>query len=231
MSENNPVVFSQLSQALGVDRSLGFYDVYSIDDPDLLAFIPRPAYALLFTCTRNVFFRARQAEKESGKEYNGGGPDEPVIWYRQTIRNACGLIALLHGLSNNGARDYMKQDSDMAKLLEKALPLKPTERAEVLYNSDELEKAHAAAGRLGDTEAPMTGDHVGNHYICFAKGDDGHLWELNGEMKGPIDHGALADDEDMLSPKALNLGIRNFLRHATDEDVDFSIVAMAPVLD
>ena len=105
--------------------------------------------------------------------------------------------------------------------------LRPTERAKVLYDSEELEAAHQAAGRVGDTEASNDGSHAGNHYICFVKSGDGHLWELNGGMKGPVDRGALAADADALSERALQLGVRSFMKYAGEKDVAFSIVAMA----
>ncbi|KAG8533996.1 uncharacterized protein KY384_000838 [Bacidia gigantensis] len=229
--ENNPLVFTQLSQALGVQPTLGFYDVYSIDDPDLLSFIPRPVYALLFTCQQAVFFRARDADYEAMEEYKGSGDSEPAMWFRQTIGHTCGLMALLHGLSNGEAKQYIKPGSLLAKLLKEAIPLQPTERAKVLYDSQELEDVHMAAATIGDTEAPRSEEPSGNHYICFAKGSDGHLWELNGGMKGPVDRGALAENEDMLSEKALQLGVRSFLKHAREEEMDFSMVAMAPSLD
>ncbi|KAK1089986.1 ubiquitinyl hydrolase 1, partial [Friedmanniomyces endolithicus] len=45
--ENNPEVMSTLLHKLGLSPALQFHDVFSIDDADLLAFVPRPAYALL----------------------------------------------------------------------------------------------------------------------------------------------------------------------------------------
>ena len=226
-TENNPVVFSKLSTTLGIDQALEFHDVYSIDHPDLLSYIPRPIYAVLFTCPAQVYRRARDAENAAMAEYSGAGVEEPVTWFRQTIGGACGLIAWLHGVSNGGAKKFIRKGSALDELLKKVVPLFPTERAEVLYKSQELESAHGAAAELGDTP-PTTEEHVGNHYICFVKADDGHLWELNGGMKGPVDRGALTEHEDALSEKALQLGVRSFMRHAGSQDLDFSMVAIAP---
>ena len=164
-------------------------------------------------------------------EYEGSGPDEPVMWFRQTIGHACGLMGLLHGASNGDAKKFIKPESDLDKLLKKAVDLKPTERAQLLYDSKELELAHSAAARMGDSRAPLPEDDNENHYISFVKGKDGHLWELNGGMKGPVDRGALAEDDDMLSERALQLGVRSFMKHAGSDDVDFSLVVMAPVLN
>ena len=111
------------------------------------------------------------------------------------------------------------------------MPLKPTDRAQLLYDSKELETAHGAAAQIGDTRAPRPEEDNWNHYICFVKGTDGHLWELNGGMKGPLDRGALAKSEDMLSERALQLGVRDIMAHAGRDDVDFSIVALAPSPD
>lgn len=230
--ENNPEVMSHLVHHLGVSPTLGFYDIYSIDDPDLLAFIPRPAYALIFICPADYYFKARKDENEKMPEYHGSGPEEPVIWFKQTIRHACGLIALLHAVSNGGAKAYIQPDSDLQKLLKEATPLKPGPRADVLYDSKALEAAHQSAAQKGDTAPPPGDEKNGFHFICFVKADDGHLWELNGGMKGPVDRGLLEPDEDALSEKALRLGVRTFMAaQSGDEDPRFSLVALAPSFD
>ena len=230
--ENNPEVFSHLVHHLGVSPKLGFYDIYSIDDgPSFLAFLPRPVYALLFICPANVYHRARDQEDADLQPYTGSGEQEPIMWFKQTIGHACGLIALLHGVSNGGAREYIQAGSDLDKLLNEALPLGPAARADVLYNSLALEDAHKAAARKGDTKAPLPEEDNSHHYICFVKADNGHLWELNGGMKGPVDRGSLEPEEDALSDHALKLGVRTFLQHAGSEDLEFSIVALAPTVE
>lgn len=229
--ENNPEVFSHLVHHLGVSPKLGFYDIYSIDEPSFLAFLPRPVYALLFICPQNVYHKARDQEDADLKPYGGSGKQEPVMWFKQTIGHACGLIGLLHAVSNGGAREYIQAGSDLDKLLKEALPLGPTPRADLLYNSQALEDAHKAAAQKGDTKAPLPEEDNGYHYICFVKADDGHLWELNGGMKGPVDRGCLEPEEDALSDHALKLGVRTFLEYAESQDVEFSIVALAPAME
>lgn len=92
---------NNLMHKLGLSQKLAFQDVFSIDDPDLLGFVPRPAHALLliFPISEN-YENGRATEDAAVEAYDGCGPDEPVIWYKQTIGNACGLIALLHAVSN-----------------------------------------------------------------------------------------------------------------------------------
>lgn len=99
---------SHLLRQLGLSPSLAFHDVYSIDDPDLLAFVPRPAYALLLVFpVSETYEQFRLREDEARPEYDGSGPGEEVIWFKQTIRNACGLIGLLHGVSNGDAKNFI----------------------------------------------------------------------------------------------------------------------------
>lgn len=95
-----------LIHRLGVSRSLSFVDVYSLTDPDLLAFVPRPALALLLVFPVSASyeeFRQRE-DAERPDRYPGHGEGEDPVWFKQTIKNACGLIGVLHATANGDAR-------------------------------------------------------------------------------------------------------------------------------
>ncbi len=95
-----------LVHKLGSSQSLSFHDVFSIDDPDLLSFVPRPALALLLVFPVSKTYETYRMEEDAKRPlYEGKGTEEPVIWYRQTIGNACGLMGLLHAVSNGAAKD------------------------------------------------------------------------------------------------------------------------------
>jgi ubiquitin carboxyl-terminal hydrolase L3 len=158
--------------------------------------------------------------------YAGKGEDEPVVWFNQTIGNACGLYALIHSVANGEARPFVKPDSLIDRLIKEATPLSAVPRARVLYDSEELEEVHMRAARTGDSITPAASDFVELHFIAFTKGKDGHLWELEGGTDGPVDRGQLEEGEDMLSEKALKNGIRKFIEVA-DGNPNFSIVALA----
>lgn len=101
---------SSLLHNLGLSKQLAFHDVYSIDEPELLSFVPRPALALLLVFPVNqTYERFRSSEDEGKQEYQGSGPQEEVIWYKQTIGNACGLIGLLHSVSNGSAKKLIRR--------------------------------------------------------------------------------------------------------------------------
>ena len=122
----------------------------------------------------------------------------------------------------------------MAKLLNDAIPLKPIERADLLYESEALESAHRDAASGGDTAAPAAEDNIDLHYVCFVKSAKNELWELDGRRKGPLNRGQLSPDEDVLSEKALNLGVRSFLNReaqAGGGELRFSLITLAESLD
>lgn len=99
---------SSLVHKLGLSTGLAWHDVYSIDDPSLLAFVPRPAHALLLVFpTSSAYEKARNEEDEPLSYYSGTGPEEEVLWFKQTIGNACGLMGLLHAACNGMTRDLI----------------------------------------------------------------------------------------------------------------------------
>jgi len=226
---------TKLAHTLGLSPALTFHDVFSLTEPDLLALLPRPACALLFVYPCTDLSETHYAqENEAEPEYEGSGPEEPVMFYRQTIHHACGLIGLLHCTTNGSAAEYVQPGSNLDKLMKDTIPLRPTERAQFLHNSDMLEKAHAAAADTGDTTAPPLGEDPGHAFIAFVKGKDGHLWELEGRRKGPVDRGSLGDDEDVLSDRALNMGPLPFIER--EEAVGsgalrFSCTVLGPRMD
>jgi len=208
--ENNPEVMTELAQKLGLSDEVAFHDVYSLTDADLLALIPRPAYALLFIypeTPEGEKFYAEQGTQETN--YDDAG-DTPVLFYRQTITHACGLIGLLHCITNP-TRSHIRPGSDLDNLIRTATPLKPEARAQLLHDSDVLDAAHDAAAHKGDTEAPPRGECPPQAFIAFVKGSDGHLYELEGRRKGPVDRGLLPEDADILSEQALKAGPLPFI--------------------
>ncbi|OAA67892.1 Peptidase C12, ubiquitin carboxyl-terminal hydrolase 1 [Niveomyces insectorum RCEF 264] len=249
MLENNPEVMTKLGHNLGLSRELAFYDVYSLDDPELLALVPRPVTAVLAILpATKAWLQSRQAEDDGRGWYEGVGPAEPVLWFRQTIPHGCGLIGLLH-CAFNGAATTPTADADadadativpgslLDAIRSRALPLTMHERADVLATSDRLYEASEAAAVTGDSRVLPHEDHerLGQHFVAFVKGRDGHLWELEGARKGPLDRGPLGADEDALSPKALELGIKRVLAMQGNDDdegdVRFSLIALGPRRD
>ena len=114
----------------------------------------------------------------------------------------------------------------MGRILEAAIPCAPAERALVLENDPDLERVHTAVALQGQTTPPERPDaEVDNHYTAFVKSTkDGHLYELDGDKKGPVDLGQLGEDEDLLGPRALS-AVREYLQR--DVFDQFSLLALA----
>lgn len=223
---------TSLVHHLGLDKNLQFHDVYSLTEADLISFLPRPAHALLLVFPVTATYETFRQKEDAGKpEYDGSGDGEEVVWFKQTIRNACGLIGLLHAVTNGEARKKINEGSDLERLLKQAIPLKPMERADLLYNSQALESAHASAAQKGDSTAPEAEASVDLHFVAFVKSETGELWELDGRRKGPLMRGQLEKDDDVLSERGLEMGVKAFLKREEEAgggELRFSVVMLGP---
>lgn len=104
--------------------------------------------------------------------------------------------------------------------------MNPAQAAMVLETSKELEAAYDSVAKQGSTVAPPAEDEVNHHYICFVKSPDtGHLFELDGDRKGPVDRGVIDEDQRVdLGPKSLEL-VREYIKMG-EGDVNFSLMAL-----
>lgn len=102
--ESNPDVFNELINLLGVSPSLRFEDVLSLDGPYVF---PRPVLALILVMPTTDGYERRNAVEDATYEESNSGQGEDIVWYKQTINNACGLYAILHALSNGVDLDVL----------------------------------------------------------------------------------------------------------------------------
>jgi ubiquitin carboxyl-terminal hydrolase L3 len=219
-----------LATKLGLSPTLEFHDVYSLDSQAELAQIPRPALALLVIIPLTTSWAQNRETEDADKEaYTGYGADEPVIWFKQTIGHACGSIGLLHSVINGPAVGFIIPGSDLDKIRKDAIPLPMNERAEMLYNNTAFETAHKSAEQDGDSYTDEEVKRGGGHFVSFVK-SGGKLWELEGNRKGPLERGTLGEDEDVLSPRALEMGIKRIIEMSKSEGGEgllFSCIALA----
>lgn len=226
---------TRLAHELGLSQTLQFHEVYSLTEPSLLEFLPRPAHALLLVFPVTATYEKFREEEDASREtYSGSGAGEPVVWFKQTIRNACGLIGLLHVITNGGAREQIVAGSALEQLLREAIPLDPVKRADLLYQSQSLEAAHSTAAATGDSKAPDANANVDLHFVAFIKDKENNLWELDGRRKGPLNRGKLKADEDVLSEHGQELGVQSFLRREEEAgggELRFSVIMLGPSMD
>lgn len=233
--ESNPDVFNQLLHLLGVSGRLKFIDIYSLDDPE---FLPHPTIALILALPEGPLIKAYAASDTP--IYDGSGKDEPVIWFKQTIHNACGLYAVLHALSNGDAADNLHADGFLSRLLTLCVDLRPDARALALESSSELESIHHTVAVQGDSRLPESADaEVDTHYICFVKSNkDGFVYELDGDQKGPVkcksvydgNYITMREGQDLVGNKDVLGLVRRYISEAGG-DLGFSLLALVVAED
>ncbi|KAI6779003.1 uncharacterized protein J7T54_004498 [Emericellopsis cladophorae] len=214
--ECNPELMTDLIHQLGASKKLEIQQIWSLE-PSEMDFYARPAHALMLVFPVTATYETARMAEDTKTEYSGKGPQEPVMWFKQTIKNACGFMALLHAVANVPSKDtLLEEGSTLHKIITESTNLGPLERARLLENSKELADAYKVAASGGDTAAPDAEDQVDLHYVCFVKGADGQLWELDGRRAQPLARGLIGNQEDMLGENALTLGAKKFLEDGKD---------------
>lgn len=229
--ESNPELFSSWCSSMGLDTSkYAFHDIYG-PDAELLAMVPQPVAAvlLLFPITPSME-QLRQAENATAQP---SPSDSDILWFKQTIGNACGTIGLLHALANSSASTAIKPGSPLDTLFEKARATQDAhERADILVNSKELQTVHEATASQGQSQAPEDLDNVILHFVCFVRSKNGELVELDGSggRKGPINRGKKVASQQDLLPVAVDYVKDNYMA-LNPEEVNFNLIALAPSFD
>ncbi|XP_069778913.1 ubiquitin carboxyl-terminal hydrolase isozyme L1 isoform X2 [Narcine bancroftii] len=181
--EINPECLSRL----GVASSWKFVDVLGLEN-ESLSMVPTPVCALLL-----LFPLSQQHESHRNRqtsELSGKGIDSKVYFVVQSISNSCGTIALVNTVANNQNKLEFVEGSILKKFFNETANLSAKERAKHLEQNKEIHAAHDATAEEG--ECQIHEDGINFHFITFV-GVDGHLYELDGRMPFPIDHGEIND--------------------------------------
>eukprot|EP01097_Dermamoeba_algensis_P002743 TRINITY_DN2082_c0_g1_i2.p1 TRINITY_DN2082_c0_g1~~TRINITY_DN2082_c0_g1_i2.p1 ORF type:complete len:234 (-),score=41.33 TRINITY_DN2082_c0_g1_i2:93-794(-) len=222
--ESNPSMLTKFAHGLGASSQYGFSDVLGLDE-ELLAMIPDPCYAflLLYPYEKMKPLRQKQEEEVLAK---GQYVSPKLFFIKQLIGNACGTIAVLHALANN--RSQVAEGSGfLTQYVEKTLNMTPEERGKQLEKEDSIEAISAEVAHSGQTETPAADDKVDYHFICFTI-VDGHLYELDGAKKFPINHGP--STLESFKKDAAKVLQKNYIEINPDE-MRFSVISLGPNVD
>ncbi|KAL8207446.1 UNVERIFIED_CONTAM: Ubiquitin carboxyl-terminal hydrolase isozyme L1 [Gekko kuhli] len=214
--EINPEMLNKVLSRLGVSPGWRFVDVLGFEE-DSLNSVPNPSCAmlLLFPLTaQHENFRKKQIEELKGEEVS-----PKVYFLKQTASNSCGTIGLVHAVANNQDKISFDKGSALKEFLNATADLSPDERAKRLENNKAIQEAHNAVAQEG--QCRVEDDKVNFHFILFAT-VDGHLYELDGRLPFPINHGASSDGALL---KASAKICRQFTEREQGE-VRFSAVAL-----
>ncbi|KAG2224678.1 hypothetical protein INT45_007923 [Circinella minor] len=163
--ESNPDIIHEN----GVDQAWNFHDIYGFDEPSM---IPESTVAIIFLYPVNDISKQFRQEEKEKLISQGQDMSDNVIYFKQTIGNACGP-GLFHDIVTKAEKMSIK------------------DRAELLETNEELATVHKNAALSGQTK-PRTDNSDRHYYVCFTK-IDGQLYELDGSKAFPIYHGPCED--------------------------------------
>ncbi|XP_074520729.1 ubiquitin carboxyl-terminal hydrolase isozyme L1 [Halichoeres trimaculatus] len=199
--------------SLGVGEGWRFVDVVGLEG-DQLNTVPKPCCSLmlLFPLTQqHESFRKQQADKISG--------DAEAYFLKQTGDNSCGTIALLHTVANNKNKLTFDSSSILKKFLDETANMSAEDRAKHLEKNQAICDAHNDVAQQGQCRPEA--DKVNFHFIAFVN-VNGQLYEFDGKMNGPVNHGATKDDSFVKDAAKV---CRGFMEREQGE-VRFSAVAL-----
>ncbi|KAJ2515379.1 Ubiquitin carboxyl-terminal hydrolase isozyme L3 [Coemansia sp. RSA 2049] len=184
--EASPESMNKVIHQMGVDPSVKFNDVYGFDD-ELLDMVSKPVHALVFLFP--ITDRLESAKKEEA--LSSENKVSPNVWFmRQTIGNACGTMAIFHALGNN--QKTIPMDGNIAEFFKEVNGLSPEDKAKVLEQSKPMKEAHTSGAIEGPSEVPEAEAEMDLHFVTYSI-VDGDLYELDGRMPAPINHGPATD--------------------------------------
>lgn len=176
--ESDPEIFTTYFRSIGMDKSWKMAEIFGLE-PDLLAFIPRPALAVI----------AALDMKEARKKGDGkpGNMETAVDFYmKQTgsLDNACGVIAGIHAVLNNPAI-ALNKDSILANFKAHTETQTPAQRAKTLESANEFKQQHKTFAMQGQSNLATTQSDINHHFVAFAINDANELIEYDGTKDGP----------------------------------------------
>ncbi|XP_064419277.1 ubiquitin carboxyl-terminal hydrolase isozyme L1 [Latimeria chalumnae] len=217
--EINPEMLNKVLARLGVSGSWHLVDVLGLEE-ESLASVPTPVCALmlLFPLTaQHESFRKKQMEEVAEKQVN-----PKVYFMKQTIVNSCGTVGLVHAVANNQDKLKFEDDSALKQFLTETADMSAGDRAKCLEKNKIIQEAHDAIAKEGLCRVEE--GSVNFHFITFAN-IDGNLYELDGRMSFPVNHGSTT--KDTLLQDAAKI-CRQFTEREQGE-VRFSAVALCKV--
>ena len=175
--ESNPEVMNTFLHKVGVKSNLQVVDVLGFDE-ELLQMVEGQVEGVLLCFPIRGETDTTVDEEAKSRLY----------FIRQTIRNACATMALIHLVANQCKDDDFEPDSSIKQFIRESKQLEPEVKANKFESCNSIASAHETASSEGQTEAPAASDSVEYHFISIIH-DNNNIYEMDGRKMGPINHG------------------------------------------
>ncbi|KAM0752862.1 cysteine proteinase [Meredithblackwellia eburnea MCA 4105] len=218
--ESNPASYNKWADSLGLDTTQWKFEECLGLDPETLSWIAQPVKAVVALIP--AYFKLRETEDPlvelEGYDVPG---TEDLLWFPQTIGNACGTYALIHTLANS--QIPLEPLSPLISLFEQARSLPTAKRSDLLLNCKALAETHVEVATVGTSSVvPPLEAKVGHHFVTFVE-RNGLLIELEGVRKGPLCRGKIK--EGLLLDTAAYM---RTLVAKSSGSIEFSLIALSP---
>lgn len=220
--ESSPEVFTKFARQLGLSNEVEFHDIYSLTETELLGLLPRPIKALILLFPLNDYFESLRFDSNIDN-------DASVIWFKQTVRNTCGMYAIFHSLANN--QEILNENSKLKKfLLENKRDNGRYEDESTVKFVCSVSEIYNSNSKLGQTEPPDAESIVDLHFVTFVE-NEGKIYELDGRRNGPHLLGKMCNG-DLVDQILVRERVQWYMENAEEKKMNqFSLIGLGPSLE
>lgn len=137
---------------------------------------------------------------------------------KQTIRNSCGTIALIHSILNNLDSIHI-QEGILKSFHETAVNCSPEERGKLFEKNSLFYSLHQQVANKGQTSTSF--ENVNHHFMALVC-QRGYIFELDGRKDFPIKHGATSETTFLSDAVGV---CKNYMQNH-ENDIRFTILAL-----
>ena len=174
--ESDPVIFTNYFHSIGVDKSVFFKELLTLDYKEFM-FFKGPILGVILIYQQNI-------NKTTFDESQYVDTKLLPFYMEQTpnLDHACGLIAALHILGNSLHLVFL-EGSLLQTFFSEGKEISHEERAKKLEDIEILNEIHKDFAGKGQSSVPKK--RITHHYVAFIN-YEGNVYELDGCKKSPV---------------------------------------------
>jgi len=217
--ESDPGVFTELINKFGVS-GVQVEELWSLEAEHFKELAP--VYGLVF------LFKWLPEGEQAGQAniVQDSRLETDIFFAKQVISNACATQAILSVLLNLGEGGAVSLGPTLSQLKEFTQGFDANMKGLTLSNSDQIRTVHNSFARQTlfefDSKKADKDDDV-FHFVSFVP-IKGRVYELDGLMAGPVDHGAVPEGGDWLEVVRPVIGAR--MEKYSQGTITFNLMAL-----